>query len=162
MFPEQYHFKVLMQDETYSSDGTEYPNTINKLNFQLESCQLLIRQSTTPLTQLKKHSPIVLTGHPVQKRWSSGPCSSTSCWLLKWPNTQSSIEKSSLKGNTATKIWNLLAVNNNKTNRGAGSFHMATATSVNWVWGKIKLHNINSPSHSMYSPISLYTLLRNE
>lgn len=30
------------------------------------------------------------------------------------------MEKGSLEGNTATQIWNLLAVNNNKTNQGAG------------------------------------------
>lgn len=119
MFPEQCRFKVLMQDETYSSRW----NWVSKHHKEAElpvRKLTLIRQSTTAFIQLKKYSPIVLTGHPIQKRWSSGPCSSASCWLLKWPNTYSSIEKSSLERNTATQIWNLLAVNNNKTNRGAG------------------------------------------
>lgn len=75
------------------------------------------------------------------KQWT---CSSASCWLLKWPNTQSSIEKSSLEGNTTTQKWNLLAVNKNRTNRGAEIVSHGNSNERELDMQERKLHNINS------------------
>lgn len=70
--------------------------------------------------------------------------------------------ESSLEGNTTTQKWNLLAVNKNRTNWGAGIVSHGNSNERELDMQERKRHNINFPSHSMYSPVSLYTILGDE
>lgn len=151
-----------MQDETYSS-------RLNWASKHRKEAELPVRKLSEILSDRAQlllpaegmfpdHSDWPSYSEEV-KQWT---CSSASCWLLKWPNTQSSIEKSSLEGNTTTQKWNLLAVNKNRTNRGAGIVSHGNSNERELDMQERKLHNINFPSHSMYSPVSLYTVLGDE
>lgn len=144
------------------ADWTEYPNTVKKMKFQSESqvkSYQTEQNSFYPAEEIFPNHTDWPSYSQEVKQWT---CSSASCWLLMWPNTQSSTEKSSLEGNTTTQKWNLLAVNKNRKNRGAGIVSHGNSNERELDMQERKRHNINFPSHSMYSPVSLYTILGDE
>lgn len=164
MFPEQCHLNVLMQDKTYSS----------RWKWVSKHC----REAEIPVRKLSKSSPF-RQRKLLLLRWISVH---QSLWLAivfrrgeamdhapqhhagYWSDRTHRAQKKRVgwEGNTATQIWNLLAFNNNKTNRGAGAVQHGNNNERELDMQENKTTRDKFPGHSIYSSISLYTLMCNE